>query len=467
MRGLPSVAHCGDAVGLESEAAPPDDEAIAEGVETQRAALARARALSGVGRYADALDLAEDIEKVAVDLDFAPFVAEARAFRGTLAMRSGRYDEAYERLTDALRLALAHRRESLAVDIVTDLVIITSDRLGRPEEGNAWATMAVGLARARDPGGALEASALSAQGTALRGQGRYREAEAAIADAIALSRKVHGDDSLQVASMLSNRGAVLKQLGRYDEALELAQEAQRLVAVIHGPEHPTVASTMNTIAGVLLEKGDLEAAEAKLREAADLRRKVLGDDHPLVAATLDNHAGVLARMGRLEEAFERATLAFSLAEKTLGPDNPEMALFHANLGTILATQGKADDAIGHLEKAIEIQQGAYGAEHPSLTSPLDTIGELLFAEGRVDEAIVHLERGCKIAQSPDVAAPVVARTCMSFADALWSRPDDRARATEVVRSVRARLTQGGSDSYETYVDAADKWLEAHVIADAQ
>ena len=462
-RSLPALDHCGDVAGLQSQTPPPSDPGTAAAVEAQRVVLARAHALVGVGKYVRAGELAAEVEAVARELGYAPFVAEAKSVLGAAMMRDGQYEEAYEILDDGLELALAHRMGAVGVDIATDLTIITADRLGRPEEGNAWATVSVGLAQAWDPGGSLEAEALGAQGSALRAQGRYHDALRVYERALEIDERDGGSEQPAVAATLANIAVVLKHLGRYEEAEKAARRAQRTIEIVHGPEHPTVASAMNAVAGAVLEGGDREAAEKILRASIELRRRALGAEHPLLAASLDNHAGVLAELGRLEEAEEQANEAFRIAERSLGSDNPEMALFHANVGTIQAELGRVDAAIEHLREAIEIQGRAYGPDHPSLVLPTVNLGTLL-RQGGVGDGIAELERAWRIASSEEVAPTTAAHTGMRLAEALWSDPPRRARAVEVGRAAKRRLEAAGPDADAALVAALDAWLREHPVS---
>ena len=462
VRSLPSLDHCGDVASLQSQTPPPSDADTAEAVETQRAALARARALVGVGKYAEAAKLAGEVEVEAEALEYPPFLAESKSVHGAALTKGGQYDEAYARLDEGLELALAHRMDAVGVELASDLALLTADRLGRPEEGHAWSTVALGLAEAHEPGGALEATALGAEAMVLRAEGKYREAVALYERILELEERVHGSEDPRLATALTNYAGCLRYLGRYEEAEKAARRAQAIVEVVHGPEHPTVASTMNTVAGAVLEGGDREGAEKILRASIELRRRALGPEHPLLAASLDNHAGVLAALGRLEEAEERAMQAFAIAERTLGPDNPEMALFHANIGTIQAELGRTDPAIGHLRKAIEIQGGAYGREHPSLVLPVVNLGTLLQKAGRSD-GLEEFERAWAIASSEDVA-PATAATCaVQLATALWSKSDEQPRAVKVVEAAKARLEAAGSDVQPELLAGIDAWLTEHPL----
>jgi len=460
VRGLPSTTQCADVASLEAETPLPSDPEVAAAVEEQRAVLARGRALLVVGRYPEAVELADAIEAAAIALDFGPLLAEAKSFRGSALTRVGRYDEAHTAHDEALQLALAHR-PSMAVDVATDLVFVSADRLGRPDEAHAWASVAVGLAHARDPGGELDGAANAALGIALQAEGRYEEARVSYEQALAIRERALGENHPTVALTLSNLAITLKALGRYRDAEAAARRATELIAVIHGPQHPAVASAMDTLAGTLLDQRKMEDAERVLRSAIELRKGSLAPDHPLVAATLDNLAGLLAQTGRLEEAEVAANEAFSIAQRRLDPENAEMALFHSNLGLILRDRGRPSDALTHLRRALEIHERALAPGHPNTVVSLLNLGDLLWRLDRRDEAIELFERAWSFAATAEVVPAIAGRCGITLANALWSRPAARGRAIEVAQKARERVNAAAADRDEASLAKLDTWLREH------
>lgn len=98
--------------------------------------------------------------------------------------------------------------------------------------------------------------------------------------ALAIKRKVRGNDHLEVAITLGNIGRV----GVVCRSVCRSVRCSRI---------PGLAST---IAGVLMfmveqamkAKGDLNGALTYQQQALAIKRKALGDHHPSVAATLNN-----------------------------------------------------------------------------------------------------------------------------------------------------------------------------------
>ena len=97
---------------------------------------------------------------------------------------------------------------------------------------------------------------------------------------------------------------MLRDEGKLTEAETTQRQALAMQRKLLGEEHPEVAISLNNLALVLRDQGKLAEAEAMLRDALAMQRKLLGDEHPKVAVSLDNLADVLRKQGKLAEADE-------------------------------------------------------------------------------------------------------------------------------------------------------------------
>ena len=68
--------------------------------------------------------------------------------------------------------------------------------------------------------------------------------------------------------------------GKYDKAEPLYKEAIAIDRKVHGNEHPDVACDLNNLAWLLKEQGNAEEAARLGKQALVIFEKVLGPDHP-------------------------------------------------------------------------------------------------------------------------------------------------------------------------------------------
>jgi len=156
-------------------------------------------------------------------------------------------------------------------------------------------------------------------GIALLGQGRFREAEAACRQAIALDP---GD-----ATAHNTLGIALERQGRVVDAIASFRQA---IAV-----RPELAEVHSNLGHVQYLHRDFAAAEAACRDAIALR--------PDYAGAYNNLGNALKAQDRLDEAVAAYRHAIAL--------QPDLADAHHNLAPTPAELGRADEAIAAYRQA--------------------------------------------------------------------------------------------------------------------
>lgn len=124
------------------------------------------------------------------------------------------------------------------------------------------------------------------------------------------------------AADLSGLGDALAGQGRFREAEAAYREALAMHATHAHRDHPEVAFALNNLADVLTELGRTDEAEAAYRESLRRKERALGADHYELAPTLNNLAVLLIEAGRSGEARPLATRAVEIAGRSLPPEHP-------------------------------------------------------------------------------------------------------------------------------------------------
>ncbi len=130
------------------------------------------------------------------------------------------------------------------------------------------------------------------------------------------------DPSESYASSLDWLAQVYDSQGRYGQAEPLYEKALALRRKLLGEDHPDVAHSLNNLAFLYDSQGRYEQAEPLYVQALALRRKLLGEDHPDVAYSLNNLAFLYDSQGRYEQAEPLYVQAIAILRDRLGPDHP-------------------------------------------------------------------------------------------------------------------------------------------------
>ena len=218
-------------------------------------------------------------------------------------------------------------------------------------------------------------------GGALRELGEDAKSEAMYREALAIQRRLYGNENPDVADSLAHIALALLGQGRLAEAEPLAREALAMRRKLLGDEHPHVAESLNNLAGALSRQGKLAEAEPLAREALALRRKLLGNDHPKVAPLLANLAMVLLNRSKLAEAEPLAREALAMQQRLLGNEHPEVAQSLNNLAIILREQGKLTEAKSLAREGLAMRRRLLGSEHPDVAQSLGNLALVLRSEG--------------------------------------------------------------------------------------
>ncbi len=240
-------------------------------------------------------------------------------------------------------------------------------------------------------------------------QGRYPEAESLLRQALAIRRKALGEENAAVANSLNDLGLLLKEQGRLAEAETALRQSLAMEEKCLPKDDPNTASTLNNLASVYWKLGRFAEAEARQRQALEMQRKQLGSEHPNVVVSINNLSTILQDQGKLADAEALQREALALTRKLVGDNHSDVARGLNNLAMVLRDQGKLAEAETAQREALAIQRQALGDEHPSVAQSLCNVGALLWDQGRFAEAenlqrqALELRRKLLGNEHPDVA----------------------------------------------------------------
>ena len=239
---------------------------------------------------------------------------------------------------------------------------------------------------------------LNQAGFYLKLRARYSQAELLYEQALAIRKKVLGENNLDIGQSLHNLAELYHDQARYNEAEPLYKQALSIREKGQGPEHPDIAQNINNLARLFQAKGHYSKAEPLYKQALAMRIKLLGNEHPDVAQSLNN----LAEFYRIQKHYSKAKplyeRAISIREKVLGMDHPDVAICLNNLALLYYGQSKYRQAESYYKQALSIMEGALGEEHPDVAISLNNLAVLCDQQGKSSEAESLYKRALAISQ---------------------------------------------------------------------
>jgi non-specific serine/threonine protein kinase/serine/threonine-protein kinase len=282
----------------------------------------------------------------------------------------------------------------------------------------------------------VEAGVREAVGAAYMGLALWDEATMQFDRAVAIRRRVQGDEDADTLKALRQLVAIDASQRRWGPAETRMQQVLEVQRRRFGPDHPDTLQYTLDLAGIYLTWGKLEQAEPLAARAVEGRRRTLGPDHKDTIGALTVQMAIYAQAKKFADAQRVGEAAYASARRTLGEQDsltirlgasvqqmavqaraadrderaraltdvskglaetranslPELIALAAARATIAYQQNRFDEAIPPLLEAMEVSRRA-GQEELSLTSIL--------------AGIYALQR--KLAQAQQTLAPIMAR----------------------------------------------------------
>jgi DNA-binding winged helix-turn-helix (wHTH) protein/tetratricopeptide (TPR) repeat protein len=465
---------------LQRPLAPGWENLIADDV--LRADIARAASLDPADRFASAVDLADQLERI-----------EARR---ALATRERAETEAHAKLRRTAELARARRPWIIAAGIVLLLGIavasiaawqaavernearrqtaiasainafLADDLLGQgdpsqsgeasetlieathgaePEIGRRFGNAPLVAARLYDTLArvfAQQSDWRSARDAYEKADAAYRKGRAAASKAAIVSRLQHA----QMEALSAEKGSV--------------ERARAIIAAEEQPLPPEPKRDPEVAVWLASAKGMADLAGNDIHKALDQfgTAASLADTMPDVfdQRTRNNfhqrHAFIFIRLGDGKRAEEAIRPLLAAQTQLLGPTNPDVLLLRMNLGQAYLFQKRYADAVKELSAVLPLMRAQLGPDHrlvqQTLAARLEAYGGVgdyadSIADGRALYAIARKEQGMSAFRTIAALSDLSTSECRTPAPAMGLADAQKAyRASIQTYGKRAPLTQG-------------------------
>ncbi|MFP5286795.1 MAG: tetratricopeptide repeat protein, partial [Thermoanaerobaculia bacterium] len=257
---------------------------------------------------------------------------------------------------------------------------------------------------------AVAASLRRSLGRSYAGIGLYAPAEREQRLALALSRREHGEQSLETVRVWNELGATLFLAGKHEEAEPILRRVLALYREHPGRRPAEEAGALNSLALIHAVRGDFAEAERLLGQALPLARRGGEEARPMVVLSTANLGQLHHLRGDLAaaEAAYREALRLQTAELQQGW---EAAFLKAQLGIVVLGRGGLDESERLLRESIRGFGASAGehfrwaeASHSGLAAVLRQRGDLAGAEAEARRAL-EIVAAAVPPDSPQLIAP--------------------------------------------------------------
>ena len=254
------------------------------------------------------------------------------------------------------------------------------------------------LGQALEIAGSANATAVYNLASLYQRQGRFREAERLHQLALHQIERTRGSFDPEVAQSLNDLGALYRSLGRYSQAIRVLERA---VQVLDRNAPQRFASAVhNNLGNAYLDVGEYAKADTAVRRALAIAESGHYEDRSDLAYIM----GSLGRQYVLRKQYPEAEATYgtvvSMFAGTLGSRHPEYALALTNLALVYERQGRLREALPLLESANNILERSFGREAPILATTLYAYADVMKGLGRKSEA-QEFARRAKSIPRPD------------------------------------------------------------------
>ena len=246
----------------------------------------------------------------------------------------------------------------------------------------------------------LQGDVLQSIGQMLQHNGRYREAQPLLEQAVAVwERQVAAgvtENEDRLAGALEALGALYTATGRHADAATLLDRALATAERLYGVGDPRTAGFLGTLAGLANVRGDARRAETLFRRQLAIYEAAYGERHEVTTVARVHVGCAVSSQGRFPEAEQLFRQALATQEALLGPEHARVAQTAMHLGDVLRLQRKLPEAREWLERSLDVVGRTLGPDHDVTAEVLADLAAVEALDGRHAAAAAHLERAAAI-----------------------------------------------------------------------
>lgn len=216
--------------------------------------------------------------------------------------------------------------------------------------------------------------------------GEYEEALSYLKKGESVCKKVNASDAT-LSLLFNDLGVTHENLRSFGSALDYHLQALPLFKTHFGETSAEVATSLENIGHVYLEQKQLDSALFYFNKSLEIKQSILDESHPDIGITLMNLGGVYFTAGKYKEAIQYFLSATDVMKKNLSPTHPNIGFGYNNIASTYKEVGDYEKALFYYKSANDVLEPSLGENHPSVASFYSNISLLYEQIGDLENAI--------------------------------------------------------------------------------
>ncbi len=231
--------------------------------------------------------------------------------------------------------------------------------------------------------------------------GEYEKVLPLYKKAMAIQRKLLGEDHIEYARTLHNLAGFYEEIGEYQKALILYEKSIKITSPQIDDIYSNEASdlygiSLNDLAFLHESMGNYEEALILFKKSKFVIKKRVGENHPDYALSLNNLAHLYKTQGNYDKALSLFSQATEIMKLNFGEEHDDYATCLNNLSVLYGEIGNYELAINFCKQAMEIYKNIFGLEHTSHFTSLNNLGAIYEEMGDYDKALSLFEKAIEV-----------------------------------------------------------------------
>jgi len=200
--------------------------------------------------------------------------------------------------------------------------------------------------------------------------GKYNQAEANGLIALQLRQELVGEESEDVAASYNDLGLVYSQIDP-DKALEYYEKALAIYKKLHGDDHPKIAIVSTNIGGLYTQIELFGDAINNLESASKIWMNIYPNGHPNIGFVYRSLGQTYVKMGNSKLALTYFEMALAQYRKSFGEKHPDIASTLNQIGAVHLNQQLYAAALDDFQQAIAANVPGFNQKDININPPID------------------------------------------------------------------------------------------------